>query len=155
MSERLQTEVIIAKGDNAPEAGITRWGAPSLYACPECHGVLLQLKEGSNVRFRCHTGHAYSLDALLAELTDRTEESLWKAIRSLEETVLLLRGMAAQLTEHGHDRAAAALEQQARQTQHRADLVRQAVMRHAERDHTAGTADEADTASHGEARRED
>lgn len=128
--KRLETEVKIAKENNALEAGITQWGEPSLYACPECHGVLLQLKEGNNVRFRCHTGHAYSLEALLAEFSERTEETLWNAIRSMEETVLLLRRTATQLAEHGHDQAAAALEQKMREAQQRADLVRQAVMQH-------------------------
>ena len=82
VSKRLETEVRIAKEDNPLEAGIIDWGEPSVYACPECHGVLLQLKEGSNLRFRCHTGHAYSLEALPADFTERTEESLWSAIRS-------------------------------------------------------------------------
>ncbi|MBV8900039.1 MAG: chemotaxis protein CheB [Verrucomicrobia bacterium] len=130
VSKRLETELKIAKENNALEAGITEWGEPSLYACPECHGVLLQLKEGSNVRFRCHTGHAYSLETLLAEFTERTEETLWNAIRSMEEMILLLQRMARQMAEHGHDQAADTLEQKVRDTQERTDLVRQAVMQH-------------------------
>ena len=129
MSKRMETEAKIAQEDNALEAGILDWGEPSLYACPECHGVLLQLKEGAGVRFRCHTGHAYSLEALLADYTERTEESLWNTVRSLEETVLLLRRMAAQAAEHGQGQATA-LEQKAREAQQRIDLVRQAVMQH-------------------------
>jgi two-component system chemotaxis response regulator CheB len=128
--KRLETEVNIAKEANGLEAGILDWGEPSLCACPACHGVLLQLKEGSHLRFRCHTGHAYSLEALLAEFTERMEEGLWNAIRSLEETVLLLRRMARRVAEHGHGPAAEALERQAREAQQRADLVRQAVMQH-------------------------
>lgn len=130
VTKRLETEVKIAKENNALDAGIIHWGEPSLYTCPECHGVLLEHKEGSNVRFRCHTGHAYSLEALLADFTERTEETLWNAIRSMEETMLLLRRMAVQMAEHGHDQAVAALEQKMREAQQRADLVRQAVMRH-------------------------
>ena len=138
MPKRMETEVKIAQEDNAREAGIIQWGEPSLYACPECHGVLVQLKEGTNLRFRCHTGHAYAREALLAEYGERTEEALWNAIRSMEETVLLLRGMAAQAAEHGHGQAAAALEQKARETQRRADLVRQAVMPHETRGNGQG-----------------
>ena len=128
VSPRLETEVNIAQEDNALEAGILEWGEPSLYACPECHGVLLQLKEGSHLRFRCHTGHAYSLEALLREYTERTEETLWNALRALEETLLVLRRMAAQVAEHGHGQAALALGQKAREAQRRADLVRHAMM---------------------------
>src|ERR1700749_2907719 len=67
VSEEMETEVKIAREDNALESGIMKWGEPSVYACPECHGTLLQLKEGGSMRFRCHTGHAYSVDSLLAE----------------------------------------------------------------------------------------
>src|SRR4051812_19843881 len=91
VSEEMEIEVKIAREDNALDSGILKWGEPSFYACPECHGVLLQLKEGDNLRFRCHTGHAYSVDSLLAEFTEKTEESLWSAIRALEEGVILMR----------------------------------------------------------------
>jgi two-component system chemotaxis response regulator CheB len=60
VSEEMEMEVKIARADGALESGIMKWGEPSIYACPECHGTILQLKEGENVRFRCHTGHAYS-----------------------------------------------------------------------------------------------
>jgi two-component system, chemotaxis family, protein-glutamate methylesterase/glutaminase len=129
-SEAMETEVNIAEGDEALEAGITRWGEPSVYACPDCRGVLLQRKEGRNLRFRCHTGHAYSLEALLAEFGERTEESLWNTIRSLEETVLLLRGMAARAAAYGHGAATEVLERKAQEAQQRAERVRQAVMAH-------------------------
>jgi two-component system, chemotaxis family, protein-glutamate methylesterase/glutaminase len=91
VSDKLKTEVKIAREDNAIESGVMRLGEPSNYACPECHGVLLQLKEGRGVRFRCHTGHAYSVDSLLAEITDKTEDSLWTTIRALEEGALFMR----------------------------------------------------------------
>ena len=96
----MDLEVKIAKEDNGLKSGITEWGDPSVYACPECHGVLLQFKEGSNLRFRCHTGHAYSLETLLSEFHDQTEETLWSVLRSLEESILLMRYMASHLTKH-------------------------------------------------------
>ena len=130
VSEEMETEVKIAGEDSAMESGIIEWGDPSLYACPECHGVLLQLKEGSNVRFRCHTGHAYSVDTLLAEFTERTEEALWSAIRSIEEGVILLRDMASHLSEHQHDASAEALRRKAQDAMERANVVRRAVMDH-------------------------
>jgi two-component system chemotaxis response regulator CheB len=75
VSKSRETDVHIAKEDHAFKGGITEWGEPSIYACPECHGVLLQRKEGSNLRFRCHTGHAYSQETLRAEVTERTQEA--------------------------------------------------------------------------------
>lgn len=130
VSEEMETEVKIAREDNAIESGIERWGEPSLYACPECHGVLLQIKEGNNARFRCHTGHAFSVDSLLAEFTERTEDSLWSAIRALEENVILLRHLATHFDERESNGYAKELLKKAEEAQHRADLVRQAVMSH-------------------------
>lgn len=130
VSEKMETEVKIAREDNALDSGVIKLGEPSLYACPECHGVLLQLVEGSNVRFRCHTGHAYSVDSLLAEFGDKTEESLWSAIRAIEEGVLLMRDLAKHFGEHHNGEDAEALIKKAEESQQRADLVRRVVMNH-------------------------
>lgn len=130
VSEEMETEVKIAREDNALESGIMKWGEPSVYACPECHGVLLQLKEGGNTRFRCHTGHAYSVDSLLAEFGEKTEETLWSAIRAIEEGVLLMRDLAKHFDEHHNGEDAEALLKKADESQQRADLVRRAVMNH-------------------------
>ncbi|HKR00103.1 MAG TPA: chemotaxis protein CheB [Pyrinomonadaceae bacterium] len=130
VSEEMETEVKIAREDNALESGIMNWGEPSVYACPECHGVLLQLKEGKNMRFRCHTGHAYSVDSLLAEFAEKTEESMWNAIRAIEEGVLLMHDLAKHFGEHHDGTDAEAFLKKARESQQRAELVRQVVLSH-------------------------
>ncbi len=82
-------------------------------------------------RFRCHTGHAYSIDSLLAEITEKIDESLWSSIRSIEEGVMLLRYMAQHMREHdAADDNAEQFLKKALEAQQRADLVRQAVMDH-------------------------
>lgn len=53
----------------------------------------LAREEGTIVRFRCHTGHASSLDTLLAEVSQSIDKGLWDTIRVLEERILLLRQM--------------------------------------------------------------
>lgn len=130
VSEEMEIEVKIAREDGALESGIMKWGEPSVYACPECHGVLLQLKEGGNLRFRCHTGHAYSVDSLLAEFGEKTEETLWSAIRAIEEGVLLMRDLAQHFGERHSSTDAEALLRKADESQQRAELVRRAVMNH-------------------------
>lgn len=70
--EKLEIEVKIAKEDKATEAGVLRLGDPSLYACPDCHGVLLRVDDAALQRFRCHTGHAYTLEALLSVMDERS-----------------------------------------------------------------------------------
>lgn len=92
--------------------------------------MLLQLKEGGNLRFRCHTGHAYSVDSLLAEFTEKTEETLWSAIRAIEEGVILMRNLAKHFGEQHNGKEAEALLTKADESQKRADLVRRVVMSH-------------------------
>ncbi len=127
--EELSIEVKIAMEEHGLEAGVMKLGTPSVYTCPECHGTLLQLKEDGRTRYRCHTGHAFSADSLLAELTGSVEETLWSAIRSIAESALLLRHMA----EHARESDAAAADrylEKAREAERRGDLVRQAVFDH-------------------------
>jgi two-component system, chemotaxis family, protein-glutamate methylesterase/glutaminase len=49
-SRELEIEVDIAKEKDALDAGLGHLASPSIYACPEGHGVLLQLKEGDRIR---------------------------------------------------------------------------------------------------------
>jgi two-component system, chemotaxis family, protein-glutamate methylesterase/glutaminase len=126
--EDVTVEVKIATEDRATEAGLLDLADPSKYACPECHGVLLQMRQGVPPRYRCHTGHAYTLESLLSEMEEGIEESLWSAIRALEERVMLMREAAEHLrAAHGNGDA---LLQRAEEALRRADLVRQAVLDH-------------------------
>jgi two-component system, chemotaxis family, protein-glutamate methylesterase/glutaminase len=125
--DKMKIEVEIAKEGTAIDNGIQDLFDSSNYTCPECHGVLLQLKEGKILRFRCHTGHAYSSGTLLEEGQKMTEDSLWGAIRSLEERILMLRQFAEHLESNNHGVDAAALLQDVEKEERKADLVRQAL----------------------------
>src|SRR5215204_1431612 len=127
--EELNIEVGIAKEERGVNKEIFRLGTPSIYACPECHGTLLQLKENGRARFRCHTGHAFSADSLLSEITEKVEASLWNSIRAIDESVMLLRHMA----EHVRESDAGAAEEfiaRANEAERRSEQVRRAVFSH-------------------------
>jgi len=126
--EEMRIEIEIAKEQNPLDAGVEKLGEPSPYACPECHGVLLQMKETGQYRFRCHTGHAYSAKSLLAEISEGVEDSLWNTIRSLEESVRLMRHMAEHLPDSDDKSLAEVFLKKAQEAQRRSDLVRQAAM---------------------------
>jgi len=128
VSEKMDIEVGVAREDNGLEMGIMKLGDVSPYTCPECHGVLMQLKEGNLIRFRCHTGHAYSLNALLTEVTQSIEETLWDGIRTIEASQMLMIHTAKHLREMNEHEAADLLLQKAEDAKRRANLVRQAVM---------------------------
>ncbi|SEK10992.1 chemotaxis protein CheB [Paraburkholderia diazotrophica] len=92
--ERMAVENRIAGGASGMESGIMELGNVSRYTCPECHGVLVEIHEGSIVRFRCHTGHAFSMKTLMAELNVEIDRTLWDTVRSIEEKIMLLRQAA-------------------------------------------------------------
>jgi two-component system chemotaxis response regulator CheB len=128
--EELNIEVGIAKEDKGLDKGIQKLGAPSVFTCPDCHGTLLQLKEDGRFRFRCHTGHAFSADSLLAELTESVEKSLWTTIRSIDESVMLMRHIAGHVKEAGGASVSERFLEKAKEAERRSDLVRGAVFEH-------------------------
>lgn len=130
--KEVEIEVNIAKEQKALDAGVLQLGEPSNYACPECHGVLLQMKEGTLFRFRCHTGHAYSVESLLADITEKMDDALWNSIRAFEEGELFMRHMAEHL-DHGEDSPSAeSVLKRADDAKRRANLMRQAATNGAE-----------------------
>ena len=73
-------------------------GTPSVFACPECHGVLWELKDGDLMRFRCRVGHSFGPESLAEELSQASEAALWAAMRALEEKAAMQRRTADGLT---------------------------------------------------------
>jgi two-component system chemotaxis response regulator CheB len=122
--EKTRLEVKIAEGADALEANVMRFGELSPFTCPECRGVLTMLKEGSIVRFRCHTGHAVSTSTLLHETTEIIEQKLWDSVRALDETIMLLNTLGEQLARDGNTHAAEQCFDKAREMDERADAVR-------------------------------
>jgi two-component system, chemotaxis family, protein-glutamate methylesterase/glutaminase len=122
----LDLEVRIAKEEDPIRAGVTHMGQPSTFACPECHGVLLQMKEAGRVRFRCHTGHAYSAESLLAEISEGIENALWNAIRSMQEGALLMRELGTHVETHAAG-GGTPLIGRGRQLMQQADTLREMV----------------------------
>lgn len=98
---RMAKEIRIAAENGAFQKGIMELGALTPFTCPECHGALVKIAEGKMSRFRCHTGHAYTDNALLEAVMETTGEMLWQVIRSLEEGVMLLKHMGQHLQDAG------------------------------------------------------
>lgn len=128
VSENLKIETQIALADNALEAGVMKLGKLSPFTCPECSGSLLQIQEGEITRFRCHTGHAYSINTLLEEVTESVELNLWNTVRVMDELVLLLRHLERHAQEQKDSVISARIAQQAREIQERTQLVRRALL---------------------------
>lgn len=71
-------------------------------SCAQCGGPLWQIDDSSGIkRFRCHVGHAFSMDSLLESQNEKLEETLWVSLRTFEEKKLLLMRMAKDFEEKG------------------------------------------------------
>jgi len=123
----MKTELMIASQHNAFEMGIMKMGKLSPFTCPECHGALVSIKEGNNIRFRCHTGHAFSSSALLDELAKAVEESCWNTLRGMEETIMLLESKGKELETSGDRNSAREFYKKAQQIREQSHQVRKIV----------------------------
>ena len=121
---RLEIEVQVAKENRGHIADVAELGAPSMYTCPECHGTLLRLEDENLLRFRCHTGHAFTARHLLGALTERTEDALWSAVRAIEESAMLLAHMAEHIVPHDDGGLAREFRQSSQEELRRAHAVR-------------------------------
>jgi two-component system chemotaxis response regulator CheB len=85
MSEREQVEQQTNPDQPGDETGLT---------CPECGGAIYQEDDGHVVSFRCRIGHQYGADTFVVEQSKTAENSLWAALRLLEERAVLMRRLA-------------------------------------------------------------
>ncbi|HKE44233.1 MAG TPA: chemotaxis protein CheB [Steroidobacteraceae bacterium] len=104
--ETLKSEVDFAsmKGDIRDMDAL---GTLSPYTCPTCRGALWELTDADLLRYRCHTGHAFSAESLVAEQSTAVEDALYSALRVVEEKATALRRIdetmpatAHQVTQH-------------------------------------------------------
>ena len=126
-SAALETEVEIANGQDARQVGVMRLGPASTFTCPDCHGVLLTVEGGGVPRFRCHTGHAYSVESLAAAVFDGIEDAMWAAVRALDEGGSLLEQMARHRQDRHDGDGAARLTERAGDAKRRADQIRRLI----------------------------
>jgi|SRR5262245_15266138 len=127
-SDALRIETQISLEHNPLDAGIMNLGTTSVFTCPTCHGALLKINDGRFTRFRCHTGHSFTISSLLTELTESTENALWSAVRTLDENIMLLNHMAGHAQEERQHDVAKVLKNKAMEAKRQSDLVRKAAL---------------------------
>lgn len=108
-------------------------GHQSKLTCPECNGVLWEIDNPNKLRFRCHTGHSFTGEALDFAQNVAFEEAIWFAIRALHEKQRLLERLADSAREGKREGTARDYEESAAQAaQHAAVLQRLVVGRQSE-----------------------
>jgi two-component system, chemotaxis family, protein-glutamate methylesterase/glutaminase len=69
-------------------------GLRSEVVCPLCNGALTETTVNGYQSFRCHVGHAFSLNSLAVEQAESLEQALWSAVRALEESATIASRLA-------------------------------------------------------------
>ncbi len=108
-----EVEIRIALGENGLKSGTMQLGPIAPTTCPECHGVLIRIQDGSIQRYRCHTGHTYSSQTLLSQIDGEIEYGLVNAVRALDERILLLQQLEQQARTSNEETLANRYAQQA------------------------------------------
>ena len=103
-------------------------GPPSGFTCPECGGALWELQSGRLLKYRCHVGHAYTPEGLVAEQARALEVALWTGLRALEEYAALRRRMARRARSGNWAAIALDYERQSEEAEARAALIRQGLI---------------------------
>jgi two-component system chemotaxis response regulator CheB len=100
-----------------------RWGGVSVFTCPECGGALWQVDEAQPLRLRCHVGHAYNGEVLLAEQSETREAAMWTAILTFREKSILSRQLANGERRAGQVESAERFDERAAQSERYASLI--------------------------------
>jgi two-component system, chemotaxis family, protein-glutamate methylesterase/glutaminase len=82
-------------------------GDHTVFSCPDCGGGLWKIKNGHMDHFRCHIGHSYTTGDLIVKQAETIEQTLWVAVRMMEERKLLLSRMARDNKGKGLEKMAA------------------------------------------------
>ena len=118
----LEREVNIAGLDLSVINHDQEQGTVVAMTCPECHGPLWEIADDGPLRYRCRVGHAYTAEAMETSLARGTEDALWTALNTLEESAKLYGRLAAQATADGEKKRRYA--QAAQHYQSRAGAIR-------------------------------
>jgi two-component system chemotaxis response regulator CheB len=98
-------------------------GNLSPFTCPDCSGALWEINDGSMLRYRCHVGHAFTAEAVLAGRAAEVDKFLESLLRSHRERAALVRRLAQKERSLQNISLAEQFEARAREYEHDAEVV--------------------------------
>jgi two-component system, chemotaxis family, protein-glutamate methylesterase/glutaminase len=98
-------------------------GSHAGVSCPECHGPIWKIKDGTLQRYRCHVGHAYTAQAMAEGQIEAQEIHLWQALRLMKERVSLIWEMRSHAESDHRNDDVAFFEAKVRQLQKNIDRL--------------------------------
>lgn len=105
-----------------------RPGTLTGYTCPECKGPLWEIRDGQLLRFRCRTGHAFTVETMLAGQEEAVEQALWTALNVLEENQRIAERLAADARQRNAAHLARRLAERARDKHEQAEVLRRVLL---------------------------
>lgn len=124
----IQLEVDIAAGERIDSEVLNRIADPAPLICPDCGGVMSQLREPGPLRFRCQVGHAKTAEVLAYEQERSVDEALRVALRIIEERAELVARMAEEGRQSGRRSVAEMYQERADEYRRYGDTIRRAVL---------------------------
>ena len=103
-------------------------GKPSSLTCPECAGALWEVGHKGPIRYRCHTGHAFTARVLETLQRDTVEDAIWGAVRALHEQERLFSKLSDRERQAGNAESAADYAAKAMQAKAHSQTLREVVV---------------------------
>jgi two-component system chemotaxis response regulator CheB len=91
----IKIESEIARRVSTDMEDVSKLGNFTPFTCPSCGGVMVKVENEPLIRYRCYTGHSFTLKFIEGEQLKKIEESLWVSIRMMEERKNLLLNIMA------------------------------------------------------------
>jgi two-component system chemotaxis response regulator CheB len=127
--ERDDIETKLVEFDKNAITNENRKGEPSVYACPDCKGVLWEIKEDELIRYRCRSGHGFSAESLAIQQGEVIENALWTALTTLEERASFLRKMASGARKNAHFLNTKYYEKRIKEAEENAEVLRKILIK--------------------------
>ncbi|AOI80815.1 chemotaxis protein CheB [Burkholderia sp. NRF60-BP8] len=125
--DHLDHESRIAEEGLVEPGRLDEIGTRSALTCPTCHGVLWRMRDDRPLRYRCHTGHAFSALSLDDAEAQKAEDAIWGAIRAVHERMIFARERQEWARRIGNAEDVAIEQIRIDENQRLADVLRDAV----------------------------
>lgn len=102
----------------------------SALTCPTCHGALWRLRDNWPLRYRCHTGHAFSALSLDAANAQGATDAIWGALRAVHERIIFAQERQQWARRVGNDADVALEQSRIDENEKLAELLRAAAGTH-------------------------
>ncbi|MFL6736365.1 MAG: chemotaxis protein CheB [Sphingomonas sp.] len=123
--DNLLLEVEIAAGNRLGTESLRSIADPAALTCPDCHGVMSEVRGEQPLRYRCQIGHASTAQVLEARGKE-VDEAVRIALRVMEERLTLVRRMGVDARRTGRNTVAELYEARAEEFARYTSVLRDA-----------------------------